>query len=149
MLNFIPSVEWVQENIGAFGGDPTRIVLWGQSAGGGSVAMYPYAWVSNPIVSGLIADSGNTGSPMSHDTTHSNFTSLAGMVGCGDLTPSAEVACVRQVPAEKLEGALSSYAQSGQTPALSFTPAADEVIVFSNYTERLLDGHLAKTVSSY
>jgi triacylglycerol lipase len=33
-------VRWVKANIGEYGGDPDRIVLWGQSAGAGLVAGY-------------------------------------------------------------------------------------------------------------
>ncbi|ARZ66082.1 carboxylesterase [Streptomyces albireticuli] len=49
LLDQIAALEWVRENIRAFGGDPDRVTLFGQSAGAGSVA----ALLAMPRAAGL------------------------------------------------------------------------------------------------
>lgn len=145
--NIPSSVEWVYENIAAFNGDPERLTLWGQSAGGASVDSYGYAYPNNPIVKGLIADSGSAYLLSTADTTQKNFTALAGMVGCKDLAPDAELRCMRNVSATVIEDALSNYVNSGVTPTIAFTPVADNITAFSNPADRAAKGLGVKLVS--
>ncbi|KXJ85473.1 acetylcholinesterase [Microdochium bolleyi] len=138
------AVEWVHRNIAGFGGDPERIVLWGQSAGAMSVASYSYAYPKNPIVKGLIQNSGSEGVfELLHATApeaYSNFTFVAQNVGCGGLEPQAELACMRKVPFRDIENFRGNYSRSGTQPALSFPPFYDNVTVFENFK------HQAETV---
>lgn len=49
LLDQVAALRWVQANIHGFGGDPDRVTVFGQSAGGGSVA----ALLAMPLASGL------------------------------------------------------------------------------------------------
>lgn len=144
------AVEWVRDNIKDFGGNPERMVIWGQSAGSVAVDYYNFAFADDPIVGGFIMNSGTAhlNQLMSNDVVYSNFSFVAEGLGCGNQPDAAsELACMKKVPAEKLENFVATYEDSGDSPSITFAPMVDEKLVFGNYTDRAARGALSTLVS--
>ena len=134
------AVEWVRDNIAAFGGDPARITLFGQSAGGAAVDYYSYAWTEDPIISAFIPMSGTaTGFGQLANSSASAFWFNATLkAGCGgaDDDHAAVFQCMMSKPAADIARNVPANAIDSSDNGLPFGPTIDEVIVFSNYTTR-------------
>lgn len=134
------AVEWVRDNIENFGGDPSRITLFGQSAGGASVDLYSYAWASDPIAAGLIPQSGTAfswGLPRSKTLAAKGWFNVSTSLGCGDSSkdPATVLSCMRKWPYSTIVETAADFA--GTLSVLSgFAPTVDDKVVFSNYSSR-------------
>ena len=64
-LDQIAALQWIHKNIAAFGGDPARVTLFGQSAGAGSVNILSVSPLASGLFHRAIAESGSydTGDP--------------------------------------------------------------------------------------
>jgi para-nitrobenzyl esterase len=128
LLDQQAALRWVQRSIAGFGGDPTRVTIAGESAGGDSVC----AQLVSPGAAGLFAravlqSSGcTTASPLEAirpgsgpdlDTwkpitrVDAGGQRLAAAVGCVD--PDTVLVCLRRQPAEALLGPPVSYWSPG------------------------------------
>ncbi|PNS17490.1 hypothetical protein CAC42_8033 [Sphaceloma murrayae] len=151
LLDQRSAVEWVRDNIANFGGDPLRIIIFGQSAGGSSVDYWSYAYRSDPIIAGHISHSGTAFSFVPNEPSYSQslFYNVSGTLGCGNtsIPPEEVIACVRSAPVSALLAA-ARIVPPLPSPALSqaaFHPTIDNITVFplSTYTSLSQNGSFA------
>jgi cholinesterase len=142
------AVEWLHANIAAFGGNPNKIVIAGQSSGGASVDWWSYAYEQEPLVHGLISTSGTAFSfPMNAPQKQiANWYTLCASLGCGSAGDT--LACMRKQPWEAISKAVSKVAPSpGGSPVRStppFYPMVDGKIIFEDYLSLASSGSFAK-----
>lgn len=121
MLDAVLALQWVRDNIGRFGGDPSRVTIFGESGGGCKVA----ALLAMPSAKGLfhraVIQSGSMGA---RSTEAKDATEIADRI-IKDLKIQAnEIDKLQQVPAQQLlETANRVTVQMGR--AMSLAPAVD------------------------
>jgi len=60
VLDMIAGLQWVKKNIAAFGGDPGKVTIFGESAGGIAVSMLSASPLAKGLFHGAISESGGS-----------------------------------------------------------------------------------------
>jgi para-nitrobenzyl esterase len=63
LLDMIEGLRWVKKNIAAFGGDPNKVTIFGESAGGIAVSMLCASPLAKGLFHGAISESGGSFGP--------------------------------------------------------------------------------------
>jgi para-nitrobenzyl esterase len=60
LLDMVAGLQWIKKNIPAFGGNPDKVTIWGESAGAMAVSMLTVAPQAKGLFHGAISDSGGS-----------------------------------------------------------------------------------------
>jgi para-nitrobenzyl esterase len=123
----VQALRWVRDNVAAFGGDPTKVTIFGESAGGMSVTTLLGTPTAAGLFRGAIAQSG--AAAHAHDTSTAEWVTERFLAALGLSSATADA--LLSLPAEEIlraQATVDAEVLSGAGPGigrLAFQPVVD------------------------
>lgn len=85
------ALEWLAKNVAQFGGDPSHMIITGESSGAHMTEVLLFAYEKNPIIIGQIGASGAIGMFNTNPTDGTAWNAVSAASGCGNTTDALQV----------------------------------------------------------
>jgi len=145
------AIQWIKNNIEAFGGNSGSLTLFGQSAGAASVGAHLIYPISGHIIRRGILESGSINSPwafMSAEESKNRSRALMNQVKCNsswiETNYTAAIKCLRSVDARKLLQAQIILQLRTGFAVNALAPVIDGVDLSKDPIEMLKEGNFPK-----
>lgn len=134
------ALRWVQSQIGRFGGDASKVTLFGQSAGGASVCLHTVSPPSRGLFHRAIIQSGScrllTWTPAA--VMEAQSSDLGVKLGCPQ--GAGQLACLRQKSAEEVMRASVPNGYEVRDVDIRWTPVADGLTLTGDPHQQIEQG---------